>query len=79
MYNKTHEQICSFVLSSFYPVIREEGVGQSSPYGSLQSYLFYELFGTTKSSEIFPDVIQSSEEFHLPEIKLLYSVQKRSN
>lgn len=50
---------------------------QGSPHGSLQSYLFYDLFGTTKSSEIFPDVIQSSEEFHVLEIKIfrLYSKQ----
>lgn len=61
----------------FHPVIRDKGVDQRSPYGSLQSYLFYDLFGTSKSSEIFPDVIQSSEEFHLLETKLLRLCSKK--
>lgn len=76
---KIPEQICLYILSFFHPVSRAEGVDQGSPYGSLQSYLFYDLFGTTKSSEIFPDAIQSSEEFYLLETKLFDSVQKSSN
>lgn len=50
--------------------MRGEGVDQGPPHGLLQSYLFYDVFGTTESSEIFPDVIQSSEEFHVLEIKI---------